>query len=126
MNHREQARDYFKRCNLTYEDINMNDIYKLCQILNVRIGLTNSCMIMIREPILKGKYRTVFLKNGKIKFAAIRVRGDYFEDREAITFNSNGWIGFCGWADDYNALPFVMGFKEWCDYLKSKKGDIDE
>lgn len=121
MNHREQARKYFKKCNLTYEDIDMNDIYKLIQILNIKIGQVDSCMLMINEPKLKGRYKNVFFKNGKIDVVAIKVKGTYFDEREAITFNSDGWIGFCGWADDYNTAPFVEGFIEWCDYLKNKK-----
>lgn len=127
MNHRELARDYFKRCNLTYDDITMNDLYKLIQILNTKISEAGSCMLMINEPKLRGKYTNVKLnKDGKLVFAEIRVKGTYFNDREAITFNDDGYIGFCGWADGYNLTPFVMGFKEWCDYLKNKVGEFDE
>lgn len=127
MNHRELARNYFKECNLTYDDIGMNEIYKLIQILNRRIEQVDSCMLMINEPKLKGKYRNIILKDGKIKFVEIRVKGSYFDDREAITFYDDGYIGFCGWADGYNLTPFVMGFKEWCDYLKKKKlGDKND
>ncbi len=125
MNHRELARNYFKKSNLSYEDIGMNEIYKLIQILNKRIAEAGSCMLMINEPKLRGRNTNIKLdKNGKIKFAEIRVKGTYFDDREAITFNEDGWIGFCGWADGYNLTPFVMGFKEWCDYLKERKRKI--
>lgn len=127
MNHRELARDYFKKCNLTYDDITMNDLYKLIQILNTKISEAGSCMLMINEPKLRGKYTNVKLnKNGKLVFAEIRVKGTYFDDREAITFNDDGYIGFCSWADGYNLTPFVVGFKEWCDYLKSKVGESNE
>ena len=99
----------------------MNDIYKLIQLLNERIVKTDSCMIMINEPKLRGRYTNVKLnKNGKLVFAEIRVKGTYFDDREAITFNEDGFIGICGWADGYNLTPFVMGFKDWCDYMKGK------
>ena len=121
MNHRELAREYFKKSNLTYDDIDMNDIYKLIQILNVKITEANSCMLMINEPKLRGRNTNVKLnKNGKLVFAEIRVKGTYFADREAITFNGDGFIGFCGWADGYNLTPFIVGFKEWCDYMKGK------
>lgn len=121
MNNRELARNYFKECNLTYDDIGMNEIYKLIQILNRRIEQANSCMLMLNEPKLKGKYRNIVLKDEKIKFAELRVKGTYFDNREAITFYEDGWIGISEWADGYNLTPFVMGFKEWCDYLKNKK-----
>lgn len=121
MDRRELAREYFKNCKITYDDITMNDIYELIQLLNKRIVETDSCMIMINEPKLRGRYTNVKLnKNGKLVFAEIRVKGTYFDDREAITFNEDGFIGICGWADDYNLTPFAMAFKDWCDYMKGK------
>ena len=126
MSRRELARNYFKECNLTYDDINMNDIYKLIQILNVKITETNGYMLMIKEPKLRGRNTNIKLnKNGKLVFAEIRVKGTYFDDREAITFNEDGFIGLCGWADGYNLTPFVIGFKDWCDYMKIKTEVID-
>lgn len=121
MNSRELARDYYKKCNISYEDIGINEIYKLIQFLNGEIIKANSCMLMINEPKLNGQHKNILLdKNNKIKFAEIRVKGTYFDDREAITFNEDGFIGFCGWADRYNTVPFVIGFKNWCDYMKEK------
>ncbi len=124
MNRRELARNYFEKCNLTYDEITMNDLYKLIQILNIKIAEAGSCMLMINEPKLSGINKNIKLsKDGKLVFAEIRVKGTYFDDREAITFYDDGFIGFCGWADGYNLTPFVMAFKEWCDYLKNKVGD---
>lgn len=120
MSHRELARDYYKKSGITYDDITMNDLYKLIQLINKRIVDANSCMIMINEPKLKGVNRNVIFKNNKLVFAEIRVKGTYFDDREAITFNEDGFIGLCGWADGYNLTPFVIAFKDWCDYMKNK------
>jgi hypothetical protein len=120
MDRRELAREYFRQCKITYDDITMNDIYKLIKLLNKRIVEADSCMIMINEPKLRGTNRNIIFKKNKLVFAEIRVKGDYFNDREAITFNEDGFIGLCGWADGYNLTPFVMGFKDWCDYMKGK------
>lgn len=120
MNQRELARDYYKKSGIIYDDITMNDLYKLIQLINKRIVDANSCMIMINEPKLKGVNRNVIFKNNKLVFAEIRVKGTYFDDREAITFNEDGFIGLCGWADGYNLTPFVIAFKDWCDYMKNK------
>lgn len=120
MDRRALSREYFKRCELSYDVIEMNDIYKLIQIFNRRIAETNCCMLMINEPILKGPNRNVIFKNSKLVYAEIRVKGTYFDSREAVTFNRDGFIGLCGWADMYNMTPFVEGFKEWCDYMKGK------
>lgn len=118
---RNQAREYFKKCDLTYEDINMNDIYYLIQILNKEM-FNDNILIMMNEPIFKGKGKNIKLdKNNKIVFAGLTAKGNYFLHREAITFNEDGFIGFCGWADDKRTEIFASGFVKWCDYLKNKK-----
>ncbi len=118
---KEEAREYFKKCNLTYESIDMNDLYKLISILNKYIS-DDDILIMMNEPILKGVHKNIFLnKNGKIKKAFIKCKGNYFASREAVSFNEDGFIGFCGWADDIRTERITNGFKEWCDYLKIKK-----
>lgn len=47
--------------------------------------------------------------------AFIRVDGMYFTDREAISFNDDGFIGFAGWSDSKNVQPFYRAFKSWMD-----------
>lgn len=127
MNRRELAREYFKKCNLTYADIDLDAICQLIQYLNNHIREYGSCMVIIKDPILSGKDKNViFDTNNKLKFAELRVKGTYFDDREAITFNDDGWIGFCGWADTKNLAPFVVAFKEWCDWLKNKVGEKND
>lgn len=122
MNKRDLAREHFKKCNLSYSDIGIKEINKLVEYLNKHIQDYGSCMIKINDPILKGNNKNIiFDSNNKIKFAELRVKGTYFDDREAITFNDDGWIGMCGWADSHNITPFVMGFIEWCNYLKEKR-----
>lgn len=128
MNRRDMVREHFKKCNLSYSDIGIDEINILIQYLNKHIGDYMGCMIMIKEPILKGKNQNIVLdSNNKLIFAEIRVKGTYFDDREAVTFNEDGWIGLCGWADMKNLTPFAMGFIEWCDYLKNRKeGKLNE
>ena len=38
---------------------------------------------------------------------------DQWNGREAISFNSDGFIGFCGWADMQNSQPFLNAFRRW-------------
>ena len=47
--------------------------------------------------------------------AYIRVDGPYFEDREGISFETNGFVGFAGWADSRNERPFLCAFARWMD-----------
>lgn len=47
--------------------------------------------------------------------AYVRVDGPYFEDREGVSLNPNGWVGFAGWADSRNDRPFLVAFARWLD-----------
>ena len=38
---------------------------------------------------------------------------DQWNGREAISFNVDGFIGFCGWADTQNSQPFLNAFRRW-------------
>ncbi|UTS79619.1 hypothetical protein [Phaeobacter piscinae] len=40
----------------------------------------------------------------------------YFDDREAVTFNADGFVGFAGWADDTNVQPVLRGFLQWVEH----------
>ena len=118
---RDEAREYFKKCNLTYEDIDMNDLYYLISIANKKM-FNDNILVMMNEPKVKGRGKNIILdKNNKIVFAELRCKGNYFDDREGITFNEDGFIGFCGWADMKRTRVFTESFKEWCDYLAGKK-----
>jgi len=57
-------------------------------------------------------------KAGKPVQAELRCRAFYFRSREAVTFRSDGWIGFCGWASDENAVPILEGFRKWVASLQ--------
>lgn len=43
----------------------------------------------------------------------LEVKGPYFDRREAVTFSTSGFVGFCDWASGTNELPFFQGFREW-------------
>lgn len=44
--------------------------------------------------------------------------------REAVSFNSDGFIGFCGWADSQNSQPFYRAWRAWCcNYMTYKLED---
>ena len=74
MDSREQARNYFKEKELTYEDISMDDIYYLISILNKKI-FDDNILIMMNEPKIKGKDKNViFDKNNNIVFVGLKVK----------------------------------------------------
>ena len=62
--------------------------------------------------------------NGSIKTCFLYMNSHYFERREAISFNGDGFIGFAGWADVGNKNPRKRAFWQGCDELKKGQDDV--
>jgi len=122
----DEARECFKSKGLTYNDINEADIQMLYFILNrnikksVKNGETSVETMHMSKKVVVNKKR-----NGAITSAFLFVNSHYFTQRECVSFNKDGFIGFCGWADDTNTAPITASFIEWCD-LMSKEVDGDD
>lgn len=54
-------------------------------------------------------------EEGNIKSAYIKCKGRNFDTRECISFNTDMFIGFSGWASTKNVTPIINGFMEWFD-----------
>ena len=63
-------------------------------------------------------YYDSYSENGRLIWVEITVDGEYFKNREGITFNRDGFIGFAGWACDDNVQPFIRAFIEWIQWMK--------
>lgn len=116
---KEEAREYFKNAGLTYKDITEGDILSLVMLLNREIKKSNkmgetsvNTMTLSKRIDLKKK------SNGTIISCFLYVNSHYFERRECISFNTDGFIGFCGWADVGNSNPILRAFREWVDSIK--------
>ncbi len=114
----QEARDYFARKGLTYDDITEGDILVLIMLLNKYIKKANkenetsvSTMRLSEKVDIKRK------SNGAIITCFIYMNSHYFTRRECISFNRDGFIGFAEWADQGNTNPILRAFLEWCDYL---------
>ena len=55
--------------------------------------------------------------NGSIVSCYLYLNSHYFTQREAISFNTAGFIGFAGWADQGNTNPLLRAFLKWCDMI---------
>ena len=130
---RDEARDYFKP--LTYNDLTKKNFNKLVAILEEHLGKWNRQVLDERNNnINSSKYYMNIHKHKKygkypgtrynperkdgLLTAFIYVKCDDYSVREAISFNSDGWIGFAGWADNTNVQPFINAFMEWVNLLK--------
>jgi hypothetical protein len=111
------ARGYFSKKGLSYNDIKRCDIEKLHEFLDKEISKGSCLETMKINPKIKTKCKS----NKKIIHAYMYVDAHYFSKRECISFNSNGFIGFAGWASSNNVRPIIKGFIKWCDYLAAKK-----
>lgn len=134
----EDAREYFKP--LTYEYLTEKNFNSLVAILTEVLGKWNrqelefrnkwghgnNYLMNIHEHKRFSRYPgTRFVnKNGK-KEAFIIVKCDNYSYREGISFNSDGFIGFAGWADSDNVRPFLDAFEQWVDKIKKQNNIID-
>lgn len=135
--YRENARRSFAANGLSYADIKEKDFYMLLAILADELAIYSE---LKKDPLVHGistmrisnpknalkRFLPIFNRknNGELESAFIKVNSHYFEGREAISFNKDGFIGFAGWADDTNIQPFTNAFKRFCNYLLRVKNGL--
>lgn len=113
-----EARQYFKDKGLTYADVTEGDILVLIGNLNKEIkksnkaGETSTNTMHLSKKVTMKKNR-----DGSIISCFLYMNSHYFTQREAVSFNEDGFIGFAGWADQGNTNPLLRAFLKWCDYL---------
>ena len=108
---RNYAREYYAT-NVGSEIPDVKQVHRLVEIIN---------FVLVQYPELPHTFYEMINFDEQVKVyhspkaVEITVNSDYFNGREAITFNSDGFIGFGGWSDDYNVRPFVLAFLIWVD-----------
>lgn len=112
---RDAARELFAS-KLSYELIAWNDIRALEGFLAIEYARhERDGHHMEMRPAYRKKYQP------QINLAEDGVgikSGFYFQGREAISFNEDGFIGIAGWADDTNVQPFLRAFYRWvCEWM---------
>lgn len=118
---RDQVRVAFSS-ELTYADVLPVDVRALEGYIAIecarhdRFFKSNDGLPMMMHPSyrMKNEPRIEISPTGKgIAEAYLRVDGSYWQGREAISFNADGFIGIAGWADDENVQPFLRAFMRW-------------
>ena len=117
---RDEVREHFENCGLRYGMLKEDDFILLKAFLSKEFRLagerpTTPEMESFRVNDNKSIYRA--RPDRTLSEAFIRMMSDYWYNREAVSFNKDGFIGFAGWASDKNVQPVLMGFVKWCDYL---------
>lgn len=72
---------------------------------------------MLDEGLMEGTFHMCHPSMIKVTTTAVFLRccSYYFDDRQAVSFEDNGFIGFAGWADRYNVQPILRGFVLWAE-----------
>lgn len=107
---RDEARALWASSGLTYADLTPAALQSLRRCVDDA---------MRASGLIRGTYRchqrfkVRHGKDGTVVSADLRCRSYYFNDRQAVTFEAGGFIGFAGWADDSNIEPVLRGFTDW-------------
>ena len=115
----DNARKSWKDSLMEYTDIDESRFKRLVEILDETLRKNSTGIRELCVTNSPKKYAPIFKKDsrGGMKEAYIRCSADYFTGREAISFNSNGFIGFCGWASSVSSKPFAEAFTIWLNEL---------
>lgn len=118
---RDDCRMHFKNCGLNYSNTNELDIRTLMffieeefkAIVEDGYDFQKSMKLKVRTPLKKD----IKCTNKRLVHAYLKCDGSYFSKRELISFNADGFIGFCGWADKSCSQPILRAFINWCDWM---------
>ena len=107
---REGARQLWAETGLRVSDLSRTDLATLRSRLDrelIASGLITRCSFRMERRIHIRTY------DGRVRTAELRCRSDYFTDRQAVTFEKGGFVGFAGWADEVNVRPGLTAFTAW-------------
>lgn len=106
---------------LDYSSITNVDLANLRNHLQVEIALATAAGETTTSTMtLCDHVRVDYYDNLLLKAAFFRVDSHYFEDREAISLNADGFIGIAGWSDSKNELPFKRALEKWAHEIVLK------
>lgn len=110
---RDQARAAWKASGMSCRDLSVTRLESLRQRINDCLRENRP----IRGFCARGKAKLVIRPND-MSWAEIRCSAYYFTDRQAVTFEPTGFVGFAGWASDENVQPILRAFMAWLEELR--------
>lgn len=120
---RDQARNHFRKRGLTYRDVKRAHIHLLLSLLDIEFEASRNNPESRDNVSPRINDKIIYVpsyENGSeigMQDAYLYMKGAYFSERECISFNLDGFIGFAGWASDGNVQPILRAFIRWCDLL---------
>lgn len=97
----DEAREAIAAAGITVDNVTDQQFKILHKCLDVRMKESGN---------YNGTYK---MNDGASKF--MKCQTDLWEDREAISFNSDGFIGIAGWASTTNTIPIRSGVADWLE-----------
>lgn len=110
---RVTARDIYDASDLALLPLTFDRMVTLRNIINRE---------MLKDALMDGTFHMRHRSTIRVhseNCAELRCEAHYFDDREAVTFNANGFVGFAGWADDQNVQPILRGFVKWVKFERA-------
>lgn len=124
----DYGREVWEKSGLTYQDLNESKIHALCHFLDVELAkhyfANSNKNVWIRVANIPK--REIVMKERVFEKAFIKLNSNYFKGREAISFNGNGFIGFCGWGSSRISVYIVKAFVDWVDFIKNEWDEKDK
>ena len=99
---RDLVREMIAEKGITTENVTIDQL----ELLRVKLRET-----LKKSECLRGSFRVRSKKASKF----LTCKAFYFENREAISFNPDGFIGFAGWADSTNIIPILEATVKWLE-----------
>ena len=113
----DKARAYFHDEGLDYSVLSYETLEELLKLVEISLENHNDSSAELKMKAAKRWKIKTDEDSGDIKAAYLTVDGPYFKNREAISFDDGGWIGFAGWASSENTKPFTQAFMRWVAWL---------
>lgn len=118
---RDEARQLWADSGLDYSVLTTRNLYKLARLISDNLNRHTELDMWLnfyKKSCLP--YRIYKHPNSFTFKVVFSVNGNYFIEREGITFNHDGFISFAGWASDTNVVPFLEAFKSWVMWLREE------
>ena len=116
-----------RRIYVDYSQLSGADLKRLREYLEEEIAkATEAGETTTSSMKLCSKVEVNYNDDLTLRNAFYRVDSHYFEDREAISLNADGFIGKCGWADSKNDIPFTRALERWLETVADRLPVIRE
>lgn len=67
-----------------------------------------------------GSYQGSYSMNPLNDYRFMTCRTNEWDDREAVSFNNDGFIGFAGWSSTKNIRPILDSVSDWLEHIKQE------